>query len=314
MRKWMKNGAKLLMILSMLTAGVTLSACSFDFSNQNSESVSDTSSNVDSSSSYVPEILYEVKISINEWTMNVYEEVVLSAVATQDGEEIDSEIEWTSSDSTIATVVDGKVNALKTGTVTITASANGVLDTCVITVVNTAGDPQIMIDANEELQLRVGMTFQVAPTLVYNGSTYTDATFSFISGDSDVFTVSETGLITAVGEGDANLTVSASWRGLSGNDLTEVLRVKVIEDVAIALSNTETTTIYTTNKDFGNGQTYTNTVTYGATISLNGNVIDGSAVSTWNSSNTEVATIDPQTGVVTAVGVGETAITLSYVS
>jgi hypothetical protein len=248
-------------MLSLLTAGMAFSACNFKIIDQSSQSVTESSSEStseieDSSSS---ETVYGVEVSINEWTMNVYEEIVLSAVATQDGVEIDSTIEWTSSDSAIATVVDGKVNALKAGMVTITASANGVSSFCVITIVNTAGEPQIVIDANEELQLRVGMTFQVAPTLVYNGSTYTDATFNFISGNSEVFTVSEDGLITAVGEGDAYLTVSASWRGLSGNDLTEVLPVKVIEDVAITLSNPETTTIYTTNKDFGNGETYINT-------------------------------------------------------
>ncbi len=305
MKEWLKKSAKLLLVVSLLTAGMAFAAC-------NSEDSGDSSS--DDTGTSVPEVVYEVDLSMNEWTMNVYEDIILNAIATQNDETIDSTIVWTSSDTSIATVDNGKVNALKAGTVTITASANGVSDTCVITVLNTAGAPQVIIDANEVLQVRVGDNFQVEPTLIYNDNTYTDATFTYSSANNEIFTVNETGLITAVEEGEADLTVSASWHGLSGTDLTEVIRVKVIEDIAIELSNTEVTTIYTTNKDFGNGETYITTVTYGASIYYNGTLVDDTTTSTWLSSNTDVATVDARTGVVTATGVGETAITLSYVS
>ncbi len=47
-------------------------------------------------------------------------------------------IEWTSSDETVATVVDGVVTALKAGKVTITATVNGQSATCEVTILQQA--------------------------------------------------------------------------------------------------------------------------------------------------------------------------------
>ena len=304
MKRWIKNIVLSLCSVALMATSAALVSCG------SNENVDDASSSPTTSTT---QTVYKVDVSMTEFTMNVHEEILLTAVATKDGQATDGEVVWTSSNPSVATVDNGKVVALQTGSATITATANGVSGTCVITVVNTAGVPQIVVDANDMVQILVGATFQIQPTLIYNGNTYTDATYAYTSADTAVFTVDENGLITAVSEGESDLTVSATWRNFSGTEVTEVIRVKVIEDIAIELFNVETTKIYTSNKDFGNGESYSNTVSYGANIYYNGNLIDSTGA-TWASSNPNVATIDETTGVVTAVSVGETTITLSYLS
>ena len=304
MKRWIKNFFTPLFAAAVFACGVAFTACdSAESSGPSSDSIHSAPVNV-----------YGVDISTNACTLNLYDEIELSAVATKDGAAVDATIAWVSSDPTVATVENGKVSALKVGSTMITATANGVSSTCVITVVDAAGAPQLVVDVEETLQVLAGETFLVQPTLVYNGKVYTDATYTYVSEDPTIFTVDGAGLIAALKEGEANLTVSASWRGVSGESLTETIRVKVIEDIAIELSGTETTTIYTSNKDFGDGKTYNTTVTYGAEVYYNGALLEGDTGAIWSSSDTGVATVDAQTGVVTAVGVGETSITLTYLS
>ena len=227
MKKWIRRTVIALSTAALLATGAALVSCGANDDGGNSSGGGNTS-----------QVTYELNLSMDEFTMNVYEEILLNAVIKEDGQTINSAVAWTSSDSSVAMVEDGKVVALKTGTATITATANGVSDSCVITVVDTAGSPQIIVDIDDVVQLLVGDSFQVQPTLVYNGSTYTDATYTYHSADEQIFTVDENGLITAVLEGEADLTVSANWRGLSGTDLTEVIHVKVI-DVGMILAFSE---------------------------------------------------------------------------
>lgn len=63
------------------------------------------------------------------------EETLIVTKTPEDGE---GEITWESSDDEVATVVNGKVTALKAGTATITASAGeDITDTCEVTVTDS---------------------------------------------------------------------------------------------------------------------------------------------------------------------------------
>lgn len=58
-------------------------------------------------------------------------------------ENAEYELEWTSSDESVATVEDGKVTAIAAGTATISAIAGGITGTCTVTVTRNSAEPAI---------------------------------------------------------------------------------------------------------------------------------------------------------------------------
>ncbi len=122
----------------------------------------------------------------------------------------DKNISWTSSDATIASVIQGQVTAISQGTATITVTtADGSYTaTCTVTVetdaVNVTG-----IALNETtLNLITGDTKQLTATIQPTDAT--DQTVTWVTSDDGVATVSSTGLITAVGAGSATITVTTT--------------------------------------------------------------------------------------------------------
>lgn len=113
-------------------------------------------------------------------------------------------VKWTSSDKTIATVSSGKVTGKKSGTVTITATANGVSDTCVVTV--TDG----LISINEEkILLYVGGTKAETKKLKTNAGKKDITTWN--SSNESIASV-DNGLVTAKGEGTAVISVNCNGK------------------------------------------------------------------------------------------------------
>lgn len=257
---------------------------------------------------------YSVTVNPAELTLYRYESAVLQAfVKDATGADAEKAVTWESSDETVLIVsAQGEVMALKAGKAVVTAAAEGEKGSCSVTVLEADFLPALVIAQNDELPLNCGDTFLIVPYVSYNGIRYDDATFDFVSEEEEIFTVAADGTVTAVGVGEARLTVSASWRGLEGNFLTGSLLVKVIENVIVEADESELN-LYTTDKNLGDGNTYTKTATLTASVTVNGTA-DPDAAVVWKSENTSVATVDESTGVVTAVAEGETAVYASYTS
>ena len=257
---------------------------------------------------------YSVTVNPAELTLYRYESAVLQvSVKDATGADAEKAVTWESSDETVLTVsAQGEVMALKAGKAFVTAAAEGEEGSCSVTVLEADFLPALVIAQNDELPLNCGDTFLIVPYVSYNGIRYDDATFDFVSEEEEIFTVAADGTVAAVGVGEARLTVSASWRGLEGDFLTGSLLVKVIENVIVEADESELN-LYTTDKNLGDGNTYTKTATLTASVTVNGTA-DPDAAVVWKSENTSVATVDESTGVVTAVAEGETAVYASYTS
>lgn len=117
-----------------------------------------------------------------------------------------SEIEWSSDNESVASVAEnGRVTAVATGTANVKATAKkgGASATCAVTVVSIdfkSGDEvvtEISMDMRTDLQLSI---------VTSDNSTAT----AWKSGDDEVATVSESGLVTGVFPGETNITVTTS--------------------------------------------------------------------------------------------------------
>ena len=216
--------------------------------------------------------------------LNISETVTLQAeVLPEDA--TDKTLTWTSSDDTVAIVVDGVVSALTPGTTTITVTtSNGLTDTCTVTV----KQPVVSVSlAQETAEVTEGETLELQASVLPENAT--DKTLTWTSSDNNVATVSE-GVVTALSVGTTTITVTTS------NGLTDTCTITVNE-LPIAV---ESVTLSQESAE----------VNVDETLTLQASVLPEDAANktlTWTSSDEEVATVSD--GVVTALSAGTTTIT-----
>lgn len=133
-------------------------------------------------------------------------------------------VNWASSNPAVATVAQGTwgvVTAVSAGSATITASANGFTANCNIAVTATVVTlTSITIDLAPSTSGTVGQTMDVTATGHFSdGSVVTpyDSQVSWASSNPAVATVTNLGLVTAVGAGTATITASKNGLSASGN-------------------------------------------------------------------------------------------------
>ena len=195
-------------------------------------------------------------------------------------------VTWTSSDDNVATVENGVVTAVGGGTATITAAAGGKSATCAVTV----NVPMTGVSLNEtSATLNRGDTLQLTPSFTPADATNKNVTWS--SGNDNVATVDENGIVTAVAAGDATITVTTEDGGKTATcDVTVVVPVSgvTLDQTDISLAEYKTATL---------------TATVAPTDATDKTV-------TWASSDASVATVDAN-GVVTGVSPGTATITVT---
>ena len=201
-----------------------------------------------------------------------------------------------SSSSTITN--DGKINELNTSQ-DITVNGNGTINNPTGDGTVTAGNGQNISVKGVSLNktattIEVGKTEKLTATVQPTNATNQKVTWS--SDKTDIATVDENGLVTAVKEGTANITVTTE-DGSKKATCVVTVTAKEEEQVAVTgvtISESEEVTV---------GNTLKLTATIAPNNATNKNV-------TWTSSAVNVATISGD-GTVTPVGVGKTTITVT---
>ena len=193
----------------------------------------------------------------------------------------DNTVTWSSSNQTVATVdANGKVTAVNGGKATITAKAGGKTASCAVTV----EVPVESISLNRDnITLGEGESYTLRATLTPKNAT---DPLTWSSSDESIATVDQYGKITAIRAGVANVVAKA------GNEQATCV-VMVIKRVTSVFLDMSSLTIFV-----GNTSSLTVTV-------LPDDATDKSV--TWNSNNTNVATVE--NGVVKGIGVGTATIT-----
>lgn len=211
------------------------------------------------------------------------------------------DVTWSSSDEAVATVDDdGLVTAVAEGIATITATSDFNASVSGSATVTVAEDAPVDAVTSVEVSpnpagVLVGQTTQLSEELQVTGSPSLDVTWS--SSNEAVATVSSSGLVTGVAPGEATITAtSVATPAVSGSATVLVSPVPAILDVSIV----DPGAVYITD-----------------VVTLEAIVLQVGGLSqdvTWSSDDDAVATIDEETGELTAVSVGEVLITATSVA
>lgn len=222
----------------------------------------------------------KVKVEKKTDTLYVGETAVITATvtpATLTDEE--REVEWSSSDNSVATVENGVVTALKAGTVTVRVTSKNEESKyaeCVITV--------------NAITLSINAADKISEIKINNqknlGYTVNRGEVEWSTSDESVATV-ENGLVKAVGAGEVTITVTSKLDPTVKDFVTVTVKTKV--EITVTLDRTSL------NLDRGEQ------------ASLNATITNSEMGVKWTSSDTSVATVDPDTGKVTAQGKDGTA-------
>lgn len=203
--------------------------------------------------------------------------------------EEDTTVTWESSNDKVATVDQtGKVTAVGGGNATITGTLkNGKKVTAEVTV----AVPIENVTVNyTDLELEKGKSEQLDVTINPSDTTE-NTTVTWESNNPDVATVDSDGKVTAVGRGNAIIT------GTLENGMSVETTVNVIVPIT-------SVTLDRNNISMNKGTT----TTLVATINPNDTTED--TTKKWESSNTNVVTVD-ENGMVTAVGRGRAEVTVT---
>ena len=234
-----------------------------------------------------------IEMTKPEATINIGESLLLRPyvkVTPDDATNIDR-FRWESDNTNVATVtVGGAVIGVSQGQATITAytvDGTNMYVTCLVTVVQ----PVTGIVLNEtDATLNEGQTVQLTATV--SPELADNKTLQWTSSNEAVATVDQSGLVTAISQGSAVITVSST----DGSDVSATCNITVRKLVSdIVLNETDAT--------LNEGQTVQLTATVSPELA------DNKALQ-WTSSNEAVATVDPN-GLVTAVAQGNAIITVS---
>ena len=119
-------------------------------------------------------------------------------------------VQWSSGDNAIATVVDGLVTPVGAGTTTITLNVDGITDDCEVVVADKTIAVERVELSSETLELAVGdEPATLTYTLFPEGAAGVNIQWS--SEDDNIATVDD-GVVTAVGRGTVDITINVDGK------------------------------------------------------------------------------------------------------
>lgn len=248
----------------------------------------------------LPVPVASVSVSPIGASLEIGANITLTATARDAGAHplVGRTITWTSDAPAIATVdpSSGLVTAIAVGTANITATCEAINSAAVpVTVVVVPVATVELSPTSANLQIGATTTF-AATTKDANGNSLPGRAVAWASNAPAIATVDpSTGLVTAIAAGTANITASSEGKTSSAAPVTVTAAPVATVELSPTSANLQvgaTTTLAATTKDG------------------NGNVLTGRSV-TWASDAPAIATVDPSTGLVTAVSAGTANITAS---
>ncbi len=174
---------------------------------------------------------YHVELPQDKYQLRVGQEIEALPIVSKNGQECDLEVSYHSYDASIATYVDGKIVALKSGEVRIKVTLKNnskVYATALVTVVN---DDSLIVDFNYEKTMIKGTT----QLLTYELLVEKNRKLTFTSSDENVATIDELGNIKAITVGTTTIETVVSSLYDEGVSKTYKLVIEV-KDLTFAIN------------------------------------------------------------------------------
>ncbi|MBP5466931.1 MAG: Ig-like domain-containing protein, partial [Clostridia bacterium] len=208
-------------------------------------------------------------------------------------------MEWRTSDAAIATVDDGVITAVGSGTATITMVVEGETVSCRITVTEEMTGAVNFGINKETTSIYVGYTKQLIPSLIVGDRTLNawDYNLTFVSDNESAVSVSDEGVIEAESVGVAKITASIMFEDVK-YEASVIITVKTLNTIEMSLTNSNLSVSGERNTTDLNALYYE---------MIDGDFVVTPAEFTYTSSDPDVATVNAD-GTVTAVSAGSATI------
>ena len=221
-----------------------------------------------------------------------------------------TKITWSSSDTNVATVLNGTLTTKKSGTTTITGKSKtytSLSATASVTVQDKVSYYYSVVPSSWNAEVGDTTSFMAYLVTVTNGveSVATSpSSVSWLTSNGNVVTVNSTGYATAQGEGNAEIT--ASKGGVTGTATVTVTEPEPVIEYRMLLNNSSW------NSDIGDTKSFAATIYKyidGVRVDSSMTVVTSSA--SWSSSNSSVVDVYSD-GSAEMVGSGNATITASF--
>lgn len=217
-------------------AFTALASCTDSGDNSASSSASESVESGSESKSPEVEITVEMAATL---TVNLFNSGKVTATANSE-----EKIVYSVDDETVLTVdkESGAITPLKAGKAKITATVEGKTAECEVTVVAPAEDALSVVAISRTLNIKTTKTAIIEVQSFMDEEELANVTYTFISSAPAVASVDEKGVVTGLGKGTAEITVTGTLKGVKLG--TDVVTVNVTESVAVT-ADKEKVTLYT---------------------------------------------------------------------
>ena len=240
------------------------------------------------------------EVRLNKKSINLVEGDNTTLVATiQPENATNKNVIWTSSDESIATVENGKVTGIKKGnaTINVTTEDGSYADSCIVTV-NEKTYPVTGLTLDKTSgEMYVGDSINLIATVLPTNAT--NKNIRWTSSNENIATVTNAGVVKAVGEGETTITATTE----DGNHKATcniTVKTKKVEPTIVSVTGV---TLNKTSDEMYAGDSRNLTATVSPANATNKNV-------SWTSSNENIATVS-STGVIKATREGTAIITVT---
>ena len=241
-----------------------------------------------------PPIESTLELALDQISLDLYESRTL--LYDYNGEET---VVWSSSNSEIVSVENGVIFALQSGEAVISIKTETIEDTCKVIVKAFDENNVTFLISMASSYMGINETASVVPTLKYKQYVVQDFSCTYMSSNTAVATVNDDGVVTAVAEGETDITAVLTYMGKTFYASTHI---EVNKGYTATAEKIELNAI----DSFG-GNSYQNTKKAEVVVKKNNQVITTGYTIEWIDPQTDICSISTD-GMVVGRSVGNVAL------